>query len=406
MRLTWLSNSPWTNTGYGQQTALFTQRLTNAGNPVSVISTYGHQGTPIMWNGVQVFGNSFHPYGMDVIYGHSKTFNADAVLTLIDLQVMDTSALMGYKWLPWFPVDHETIPPVIFENVVKAFHPITMSKHASGEMDKAGLEYSYIPCAIDTKVFKPLDMMKSREALKLPKDKFIAGMVAMNKGNPSRKAFHQNIAAFAALKAKYKDCVLYLHTDDGTRNTMETENLIEYCKALGLSYGYAFTDGAENKDVIFADQYGMAIGYTNEMMAQIYSALDVHCGVTRGEGFGIPIIEAQACGCPVIVGDWTSMPELVFSGWKVEKKDADPVFTPLTAFQYIPRVQGIAEKLEQAYRMRGNQEYRDRAVKGAKVYDVERVMEKYWLPTIAKIQSKLDNAPLKTILSQELDVLR
>ena len=342
---------------------------------------------------------------MDVMHGHSKTFKADAVMTLLDLQVMEVSALMGTKWIPWFPVDHVTIPPIIMQNVAQSFHPITMSKHASGEMDRTGIDYSYIPCAIDTKVFKPYPMAEAREALKFPTDKFIIGMVAMNKGNPSRKAFHQNIAAFAALKQKYGDCVLYLHTLDGVIG-YETENLLEYCNALGLKYGYAFTESANTADVIFADQYGLSLGYTPEMMAQIYSSLDVHCGVTRGEGFGIPIVEAQACGCPVIVGDWTSMPELVFSGWKVDKKDADPVFTQLGAFQFIPRISGIAEKLEQAYQMRGNQDYRKRAVDGAKAYDIEKVISKYWLPTLKKIEGLIANAPKNDNLSQNLSVLR
>jgi glycosyltransferase involved in cell wall biosynthesis len=406
LRLTLLANSPWAPTGYGQQNALLAPRLNNAGHPLAVISTYGHQGTPINWNGVQVFGSSYHPYALDVIYGHSMTFKADALVTLIDLQVFDTAALMGLKWLPWFPVDHVTIPPAIMYNVKQAFHPITMSKHASGEMDKAGLEYSYAPCAIDTTIFKPQPMAESREELKFPADKFMVGMVAMNKGNPSRKAFHQNIAAFAALQKMYGDCVMYLHTMDGTRIPTETENLVEYCKALGLSYGYAFKDDCSNVDVIFADQYGMAIGYTPDMMAKIYSSLDVHCGVTRGEGFGIPIIEAQACGCPVIVGDWSSMPELVFSGWKVPKEDADPCFTPLNAFQYIPRVAGIADKLNKAYQMRGNQDYRHRAVAGVDSYDIEKVIQKHWLPTLDKIQAKMDATPKADNLTQNLNVLR
>lgn len=326
-------------------------------------------------------------------------------MTLIDLQVMDIPSLLGTKWMAWFPVDHVTIPPIILHNVSQAFHPITMSKHASGEMDKAGLDYSYIPCAVDTNIFRPLSMAECREELKFPLDKFIIGMVAMNKGNPSRKAFHQNIGAFAALKQKYPDCVLYLHTVDGTRG-YETENLLEFCKAIGLKYGYAFSESANTADVIFADQYGLSLGYTSEMMAKIFSSLDVHCGVTRGEGFGIPIIEAQACGCPVIVGDWTSMPELVFSGWKVERKDADPVFTPLNAFQFIPRVSGIADKLEQAYKMRGNPDYRKRAADGAKAYDIEKVISKYWLPTLAKVESMIANAPAVDNLSQNMAGLR
>lgn len=338
------------------------------------------------------------------MHGHSNTFLADALLTLIDVQVMDLDGLLGTKWIPWFPVDHATIPPIIFEKIKKSYYPITMSKSANAEMDKAGIEYSYVPCAVDTQIFKPSPMNEAREEMQLPTDKFIVGMVAMNKGNPSRKAFHQNIAAFAALKKKYGDCVLYLHTIDGSRNGFETVDLISYCNALGLSYGYAFTEQAKNVDVIFSDQYGMALGYTPEMMAKLYSSFDVHLLVTMGEGFGIPIIEAQACGCPVIVGDWTSMPELVFGGWKVDKKDAEPIYTNLYAFQYLPRSAAIAEKLDAAYQMRGNQDYRHRALAGAQGYDVEKVMTKYWLPTIAKIEKKLQEKP--DALADKLGMLR
>jgi glycosyltransferase involved in cell wall biosynthesis len=404
MRLTWLANAPWTNYGYGVQTGLFGTRLTTAGHPVGVISNFGHQGAPINWLNLQVFGNSFHPYCMDIMHMHSQTFQADAMLTLLDLQVMEPEALQGTKWIAWFPVDHVTIPSFILEKVKQADFRITMSQHASQEMDKTGLDYYYIPCGVDTKIYKPLPMFESREAMQFPTDKFIVGMVAMNKGNPSRKAFHQNIMAFAALQKKRKDCVLYLHTADGTRGP-DMVNLVEYCKALGLKHGYAFHDDTKGADVIFADQYGLTMGYDPAMMAQLYSAMDVHLLVTCGEGFGIPLIEAQACGTPVITGNWTSMPELCFSGWKVPVEGTEPYFTPLMAFQMLPRISAISEKLDAAYLMRGNQDYRKRAEKGAQAYDADRIVEKYWLPTLADIESKLQSIPVGT-LARNLDILR
>jgi glycosyltransferase involved in cell wall biosynthesis len=141
-------------------------------------------------------------------------------------------------------------------------------------------------------------------------------------------------------------------------------------------------------------------------MAQIYSALDVHCGVTMGEGFGIPIIEAQACGTPVIVGDWTSMPELVFSGWKVDKSDAEPIFTNLNAYQFLPHPGAIADKLEMAYQMRGNQDYRKRARDGAVKYEADKIVEKYWKPALAKIEAKSQEIKPTDNLSRNLQVLR
>ena len=269
-----------------------------------------------------------------------------------------------------------------------------MSKSANAEMDKSGLEYHYAPCSVDTKVFKPLDRVTSRAAMQLPLDKFIVGMVAMNKGMYSRKAFHQTIAAFAGLQAKHKDCALYLHTLDGIRG-VEVVNLISYCTALGLKVGYAFLDSAKDADVIFADQYGLSLGYESFMMAQLYNSMDVHCLVTMGEGFGIPILEAQACGTPVIVGDWTSMPELCFSGWKVDKSDAEFIYTPLEAFQYLPHPGAIAEKMEAAYQMRGDQDYRNRAQAGAQAYDADKVFAKNWIPILAKMEAKLQDKPSK-----------
>jgi len=128
-------------------------------------------------------------------------------------------------------------------------------------------------------------------------------------------------------------------------------------------------------------------------MAAMYNAFDVKTLVSMGEGFGIPILEAQACGCPVVVGDWTSMGELCFSGWKVSKADAEPFWTPLAAYQYYPRSGAILDAYEAAYQMKGNQEYRTRAREGALAYDADRVTEKYWKPVLDDIGDHLaDNA--------------
>jgi glycosyltransferase involved in cell wall biosynthesis len=194
---------------------------------------------------------------------------------------------------------------------------------------------------------------------------------------------------------------------DGVRNGYETIDLPAFCKAIGLTYGYAFgNDDLSKCDVIFADQYGLALGYDAQMMAKLYNCMDVHLLVTMGEGFGIPLIEAQACGAPVITGDWTAMSELCFSGYKVDKAGADMVFTPNLAFQYVPRPAAIAEKLERAYRNRGVERYRKWATEAAQEYGADNVTEKYWLPTLARIEQKIADAPVSSVLAQNLAMLR
>lgn len=406
MRLTWLSNCPWTPFGYGVETALFATRLVRAGHAVGVISTFGHQGSPITWNGVQVFGPSFHPYAQDIMSGHSRTFKADALISLVDVQIFEPDKLQGVPWIPWVPIDHVTIPPIIAEKLKAATTVLAMSKHASGEMDKAGIPHSYIPLGVDTNLFKPLPMMECREKMQFPKDKFIVGMVAANKGTPSRKAFQANIAAFAALRSKHPDCLLYLHTLDGISGGWEAENLFSFCKVLGLRTGHVYRDNPDEMDVLFADQYGLALGYTPEMMVNLFSAMDVHLLVSMGEGFGIPLVEAQACGTPVITGSWTSMPELCFSGWKVGIEETEKIFTPLESIHCLPHSEAIAERLFAAYEMRGNQDYRDRARSGSLAYDADKITEKYWLPFLGTLETKLQEIRIPDSLAVNLEMLR
>ena len=109
-----------------------------------------------------------------------------------------------------------------------------MSKFGQRMAEQAGLQTWYVPHAVDTKVFKPHDQAEARKRLGLPADKFIVGMVAANKGIPPRKAFFEQITAFAALHKQHPDTLLYMHTDDGTHGG-EVVNLVRYCQRVGLN---------------------------------------------------------------------------------------------------------------------------------------------------------------------------
>jgi glycosyltransferase involved in cell wall biosynthesis len=245
-------------------------------------------------------------------------------------------------------------------------------------------------------MFKPMDKTEARKTTNMPQDKFIVGMVAMNKGYPPRKAFHQNIEAFKRFHDNHPDSMLYLHTLDGSRPNGESVDLTIFINQLGMKIG---------TDVIFADQYSYAIGYPDNALNILYNCFDVHLLVSMGEGFGMPQLEAQAAGVPVICGDWTTMPELCFSGWKVARKDAEPCFTLQNTYQFLPHVDAIVEKLEAAYQMRGNTDYAKRARAGAQKYDIDKIVKDRWLPVLDRIAEKIKVMPDKNLIDN-IAVLR
>jgi len=379
MRLNWFSNAPWTSVGYGNQTRVFVPRLREMGHEMTITAFFGLQGARLNWQGIPVFPLVRHPYGQDVITDHAVFAGADAIITLLDVWVCQPENI-HLPWFPWFPIDHEPIPNKVLEKARHATKGITMSKFGQRMAEQAGLDTYYVPHGVETGVFRPAERDGARKRIGLPADAFVVGMVAANKGVPPRKAFFEQIAAFAALKAKHKEALLYLHTDDGTHGG-EVVNLPQYCTRLGLKPG---------TDVVFVDQYANALGLPDAYMVDMYNALDVMMLASLGEGFGIPLIEAQACGCPVITGEWTSMGELVFGGWKIGKEDAEPEYHDyFDAFQWRVRTGAMAERLFAAYEMRGNQDYRSRARDGALAYDADKVAEKYWKPVLEDIAAKL-----------------
>ena len=76
------------------------------------------------------------------------------------------------------------------------------------------------------------------------------------------------------------------------------------------------TDG-----VIFVD-------YVSELdLARYYSSAALLAYPSLYEGFGLPPLEAMACGCPVVTSDVSSLPEVVGeAGIMVDPYDTDSLF--------------------------------------------------------------------------------
>jgi glycosyltransferase involved in cell wall biosynthesis len=245
-------------------------------------------------------------------------------------------------------------------------------------IEQAGLESEYIPHAIDTQVFKPTANLPegiSGEEFVRGKDKFVVGMNFANKagGFIHRKAVAENFLAFAIFAAKHDDVVLYLHTEPyGKQSGFVLPNILQAC-------------GVPSEKVAFVDPIAYQYGISQETLAAIYSAWDVGLFCNYGEGFGVPQIEAQACGVPIITSNFAASAELASPDSFLVNGQPFWDAGQHTWFN-IPLVQGIVDALEQAYQ-RGKKEFPD-TIAFAKEYDADKVYAESWKPLIEKLSAK------------------
>ena len=118
---------------------------------------------------------------------------------------------------------------------------------------------------------------------------------------------------------------------------------------------------------------------TETQIAAWYRGLDILSLCSYAEGFGLPIVEAKACGTPVITTKCSSMEELNPDGIQV---DGEPFFNGVHRAWWIrPSIAGMVRALEEAYERR-NEVDRVKLRESVHPYEVGVVAENHMRPTI------------------------
>lgn len=335
---------PSAASGYGVQGRSLLPRLAKLpeiGSPeaIAMFAWYGLQGGVHKVGGHTIYPGFADAYGNDVLEAHTRDHKANVVISLIDVWVLKDTARKVHPafWCPWLPIDHDPVPRIVIEALDGAYLPLTYAKWGHMMLKQAGIDNVYIPHGIETGTFRVLDDVERVAEFRrrnFENPSHLTVMVAANKGYPDRKAFQVQLRAWAQFAQNKPGARLYIHTDPTTQ--YQGIDFAALTNALGI-----------NDKVMFPDRYKNALGIPAEYMALIYNSADAFLGASMAEGFGIPIIEAQACGAPVIVTDFSAMPELVRWGYAVSP--ADMVWSPLNSWQAWPSVVGIADSLERLY---------------------------------------------------------
>lgn len=347
------SNSPGVPTGYGQQGEFLVNQMLKSGMTVAAMSNYGHEGgiseLQLSAGTIPHYPRSFNAYSADSLawnHRHFREHNLDlpnAIFILYDSWVYNGFPELDKENIViWAPIDHITLPPAVIAFLRKPnVTVVSMAPDGNEQLNALGIENTYIPHVIDTSIYKPTEKLNgkpTREVLGIADTDFLVGMVAANKSNGiiHRKAFAENILAFSLLQKKRPDAKLYIHSE--ASKIMGGFQLSTLLKACGIPAD----------SVIFPDTFDYRYGLHRTSLAAFYTAFDVLLAPSYGEGFGVPTIEAQACGTRAIVSNWAASKDLVSeSSWRVEGM---PFWDePQSAWYKIPYVESIVQALESAY---------------------------------------------------------
>lgn len=398
MKILVSSEAPLGHTGYSVQAAFVSEVFKQLGHEVDYYAWAN-----LLGGVIEAGGSTYYPsVGKMGSNAHfiAEAADADLVFTLQDLWPLprdfgEKLTELKIPWLAYFPIDAEPLMDAIAYQAMRAHFPIVFSQFGARMMEDAGIGHWYIPHSIDTKTFRPRrpeERKQLRDELGFPQDAFIVSMVATNMGIPSRKAFAEQMEAFAEFKQRVSNAVLYLHTNIHAQAGSGGYPLLLLAQKLGIP----------SDSLLFCHQVNYAIGLPNTYVADVYAASDVLLAASMGEGFGLPIAEAQASGCPVITQDFSSMPELTKNGISVSRGYRH--WRAPCDYHYVPRIEDITEALH-SIRSRSSaiSEYENSSgVEFIRAnYSRKVIAEKYWAPFISHVEHRL--AEMRTSGSFSID---
>jgi len=335
------SNAPWVPSGYGKQCAHLVRTLQSLGHEVVVSAFCGLTGSPIDWNGTTVLPSGMYEYGVDVLLPHMQNVQPDLTVALMDVwklgPLADALCAQPSPVAAWVPVDCTPLSR-LDEAFFKTANvrPIAMSLFGKQQLIDAGLDPLYAPHVVDREIFKPLtdeERTKYREAMGVD-GKFVIGLCAAN-NDAIRKGFPEQFEAFRTFHKRRPEAMLWVHSIGKSARGLDLPRL-------------AAEIGIDPMSIRITDTYPQVVGaFDDTLLADWYGVLDVLSSCSYAEAFGVPLIEAQACGTPVVTTAGSAMQENRGSGWLVM---GDEYWNHVHgAWWDRPKIDAIVRAYEKAY---------------------------------------------------------
>jgi glycosyltransferase involved in cell wall biosynthesis len=380
------SNGPHVPSGFGKQARYAGRALRDLGHEVAFSCFSGLGGQPIRWEGYTMFPGGMLEFGVDTLIPHARTWGADLVITIMDTwKLMPIAAELadsGIMVAPFMAIDciaENGGPSVADQMTIAAMggcQPVAVSRFGQERLAQIGYNgVPYVPHCFDGDVFRRPEDRKALREENGTTDDFVIGICAAN-SDWVRKGWQEQFAAFARFAKRHKSAKLSVFT---VYNTARGLNLPEMASDMGIS-----------ERVLWMPIYEQVTGLLGEeFMAAWYASIDVLSNCAYAEGFGVPLIEAQACGTPVVATGCSAMSELALpAGWLVKgARYWNPVHR---AWWLRPDEDMIVKAWERAWAQGDAMpERRHRAWSAAKEYAHDVVRDTYWVPFMKQMEDAL-----------------
>lgn len=382
LKIMWSSNSHFSNSGYGVFTRDLLFRLRDDGWKPNELAFWGLQGHMANIDGIDVYPVMGDPYGSDALLNHSIDAKVNVAFTMQDVWSIQPEALAGLKqnnipWIPYLPIDTLPVSDAILQRLNQAYKIVTFSKFGQKALEDQGYASKLIVEGIDTSIFKPMNNKEElRTKFNLPQDMFLFSMIAANKENPPRKGFQEALEAFQLFNKNHPNSGIFFHTQQTAPGGFPIQ---DYARYLGVE-----------KNTFYMNPYTATYKADSKLVAEEINAVDCVLHPSQTEGFGLGVVEGQACGKPVIIQDCTSMSELIIegkTGWacKTQKKfwrtGGGYVFMadPISLHQKMEEV-FLADKAKVAIDGRKNV---------VDNYNIDKLFKEQWVPFFEQLQNEL-----------------
>jgi glycosyltransferase involved in cell wall biosynthesis len=255
-------------------------------------------------------------YSYDNVLANIMAYKPEFLITTADIgtQLGFSDHIMAAKrqgwkgnWIAYSYLDTHCWENLLWDRILELPDiNLVMAEHGKNmfKLHKVS-NVELIRAGVNTNIYRSLDNKNDlRKNYKID-DKLVIGFVGRNQ---RRKMLPNLMKAFAQFSKGKSDVCLLLHTEENAPMGWDLNCVISKYEE--------FDPELRKKIKLTKDHFDNSIRQLiqPDQMNEIFNLMDYECHAVGGEGFGLPCLEAQSAGVPLIMIDYSTGPELTSHG--------------------------------------------------------------------------------------------